>query len=87
VFEVTILAFPTVKPITALNMNYSSIITIGVVILSGIWYILGAHKHYAGPRPNVEHESALEESSEVMMPAVYDDQKINDTKEYPIGTR
>jgi hypothetical protein len=47
------LSFPSVKPITAQTFNYASIITIGVMLLSGLWYVLGAHRHYHGPRPNI----------------------------------
>ena len=69
-FEVIILAFPAVKPITALTMNYSSVITVGVMVLSGLWYIAGAHKHYHGPQSNVdEHVAPVEVSP-------YEDQKV-----------
>jgi len=61
-------------------MNYSSVITVGVMVLSGIWYIAGARKHYSGPQPNVdEHAAPLEVSP-------YEDQKIatddRDGKDY-----
>lgn len=73
-FEVVILSFPAYKPITAQTMNYASIITIGVMICSGIWYALGARKHYFGPRPNTEH---IEESSSTPH---NEDAKISDSK-------
>lgn len=60
VYEVVILSFPTVKPLTAQSMNWSSIITIGVLLLSGVWWLLGAHKYYFGPKPNVEAEHEME---------------------------
>jgi hypothetical protein len=53
--ECVILSFPSYKPITPETMNYASIITIGVMVLSGIWYVCGANKHYFGPKPNVEN--------------------------------
>lgn len=53
VFECIILAFPTIQPITALNFNYASVITVGVMVLSGIWYVLGGRRHYHGPKPNL----------------------------------
>lgn len=82
-FEVIILAFPSVKPITALNMNYSSVITVGVMVCSGIWYICGARKHYHGPQPNVD-EHAVPAEVEV---SPYEDQKLGSddrdpTKDY-----
>jgi hypothetical protein len=51
------LAFPAVYPITPQTMNYASAITVGVMILSGIWYIAGAHNHYSGPQPNVDEHT------------------------------
>ncbi|KAJ6463398.1 APC amino acid permease [Mycena sanguinolenta] len=52
-FVCVIFSFPTVKPVTALDMNYASVITIGVMFLSLVWYFLDAHKHYKGPRSNL----------------------------------
>jgi len=52
-FVCVIFSFPTLKPVTALNMNYASVITIGVMFLSLLWYVLDAHKHYKGPASNV----------------------------------
>jgi hypothetical protein len=34
-FIVVIFSFPTVRPVTAENMNYAAVITVGVVVLSG----------------------------------------------------
>ncbi|KAH8112046.1 APC amino acid permease [Phellopilus nigrolimitatus] len=52
-FVTVIFSLPTVLPVTKNNMNYASAITGGVVILSGAWYILGAHRHYHGPTSNI----------------------------------
>jgi len=49
-FVTVIFCLPTVRPTTALNMNYASVITVGVLFLSGVWYLLGGRKHYYGPR-------------------------------------
>ncbi|CED83366.1 apc amino acid permease [Phaffia rhodozyma] len=49
-FECIILSFPTFQPITAQNFNYSWVITLGVMLLSFIWYAVSAHKRYTGPR-------------------------------------
>ncbi|KAI5454540.1 polyamine transporter tpo5 [Naganishia albida] len=72
-FECIILAFPTVQPITATNFNYSSIITIGVMVLSGIWYVLGGRRHYHGPKPNLgeTHERHTENN---MLPPIKDEE-------------
>ncbi|TDL26914.1 APC amino acid permease [Rickenella mellea] len=53
-FVSVIFALPTVLPVTKTNMNYAAVITSSVIILSGIWYILGAHRHYKGPRSNLD---------------------------------
>ncbi|CAK4023939.1 related to GABA transport [Lecanosticta acicola] len=34
---------------TAETMNYSVVVTFGVMILSGVWYFLGGRKQYKGP--------------------------------------
>lgn len=52
-FVVVILALPTVRPVTAVNMNYASVITMGVVICSSIWYFCQARKWYQGPKSNL----------------------------------
>ncbi|KIM66702.1 hypothetical protein SCLCIDRAFT_109926 [Scleroderma citrinum Foug A] len=52
-FVCVVFSLPTVLPVTRENMNYASVITIGVIILSGIWYILSAHRHYHGPASNL----------------------------------
>ncbi|KAG5646187.1 hypothetical protein DXG03_004240 [Asterophora parasitica] len=59
-FIIVIFSLPTVKPVTKENMNYASVITIGVMVLSGLWYMLGAHKHYIGPQSNLhEHQEII----------------------------
>jgi len=52
-FVCVIFSFPNYLPVTRENMNYASVITIGVMVLSLTWYILGAHKHYRGPQSNI----------------------------------
>ncbi|CCO30199.1 putative amino-acid permease C15C4,04c [Rhizoctonia solani AG-1 IB] len=48
-FVAVILALPTIIPVTQLNMNYASVITVGVMVCSLAWYFGGAKKHYHGP--------------------------------------
>lgn len=43
------LCFPTSLPVTAKNMNYSSLIVGGVTILSCIFWIISGRKRYHGP--------------------------------------
>jgi choline transport protein len=39
-----------VMPTTVETMNYNSVIIVGVVALTGIWWLLHAVRHYRGPR-------------------------------------
>ncbi|EGO20408.1 hypothetical protein SERLADRAFT_453070 [Serpula lacrymans var. lacrymans S7.9] len=55
-FVCVIFSLPNVLPVTKTNMNYASVITAGVVILSGAWYIASAHRHYHGPTSNISHD-------------------------------
>lgn len=45
---------PINYPVTALNMNYSWVITVAVMLLAGLWYWLSARKYYDGPRQTVD---------------------------------
>lgn len=63
-FVCVIFSLPTVMPVTADNMNYASVITVGVIILACVWYILGAHRHYTGPQSNL-HDDSVEEITKV----------------------
>lgn len=57
IFVCIIFSLPNDLPVTPLNMNYSSVITVGVIVLSLVWYFAGARLHYHGPQSNVEHAS------------------------------
>ena len=52
-FVCVIFALPTRIPVTPTNMNYASVITVGVIAISGLWYVLSAHRHYHGPVSNL----------------------------------
>ncbi|KAL4253752.1 Amino Acid-Polyamine-Organocation Transporter [Abortiporus biennis] len=54
-FVCIIFSIPTVLPVTKENMNYASVITGGVIILSGVWYVAGGRRHYHGPSSNIRH--------------------------------
>ncbi|KAF9265138.1 amino acid permease [Marasmius fiardii PR-910] len=54
-FVCVIFSFPTVLPITRENMNYASVITIGVMVLAFAWYFIDGHRHYHGPQSNIQH--------------------------------
>lgn len=55
-FVCVVFSLPTIRPVTAQNMNYASVITVGVIALSLVWYILGGHVHYKGPVSNIDHD-------------------------------
>ena len=55
-FECTILAIPTNKPISAQNFNYSWVIMVGVLIIALTYYVFFAHQHYFGPQSTLTPE-------------------------------
>ncbi|KAL1661278.1 amino acid/polyamine transporter I [Schizophyllum commune] len=59
-FIIVIFSFPTMLPVTAENMNYASVITVGVMFMSALWYILGGHRHYKGPQSNLHQSRSLD---------------------------
>jgi len=56
-FISVIFSLPNYRPVTPDNMNYASVITISVLVLSGAWYVLAAHKHYIGPQSNLHQDT------------------------------
>ncbi|KAJ5761922.1 uncharacterized protein N7511_005304 [Penicillium nucicola] len=40
---------PTALPVTAVSMNYASVVFVGFMAISGVWYGLYARKSYKGP--------------------------------------
>ncbi|KAI0397363.1 amino acid transporter [Xylariaceae sp. FL0594] len=42
--------FPYALPTTAEAMNYNSVILVGVVVLSAVWWLVHATHHYPGPK-------------------------------------
>ncbi|VDB94041.1 unnamed protein product [Peniophora sp. CBMAI 1063] len=56
-FVSVIFSLPTVLPVTRATMNYASVITGSVVILSLIWYFLGGRRHYKGPASDLQEPS------------------------------
>lgn len=41
-------------PVTAQNMNYTSVITVGLMTLTGIWWFIRGRTEYRGPRFSFE---------------------------------
>lgn len=43
--------FPAyVMPVTTLLMNWNSVILVGVVALTALWWFIHAREHYPGPK-------------------------------------
>ncbi|ESK93896.1 amino acid permease [Moniliophthora roreri MCA 2997] len=61
IFVCVVFAFPTVLPVTPENMNYASVITIGVMILAFAWYFIDGHRHYHGPQSNLHTGQGLQQ--------------------------
>ncbi|KAJ3349361.1 hypothetical protein HDU83_000589 [Entophlyctis luteolus] len=57
-FVSCILVLPTVMPVTDVNMNYASVITLGTLFLSLVWFYVDAHRWYRGPRGNIGEDEA-----------------------------
>jgi len=72
---VLVFSFPTVKPVTKLNMNYASVITVGVMFVSLVWYFAGARRHYKGPTSNLRDHHV---ESEGDAPPVYEKKGSDD---------
>lgn len=66
VFVIFWSVWPPVTPVDASTMNYSVVVTGGVMILAGVWYWIGGRKQYKGPivediGPSVDEDIAAHE--------------------------
>lgn len=57
-FLVIFLPFPTILPVTAQNMNYASVVFVGVILFSLIDWIVRGRKRYTGPIREVRSETS-----------------------------
>ncbi|KAF3482276.1 uncharacterized protein GIQ15_05035 [Arthroderma uncinatum] len=48
-FELVLFSMPTALPVTPVSMNYSSVVFVGFLVLSAVWYFLYAKTSYKGP--------------------------------------
>lgn len=48
-FVSVIFLFPTIKPVTKLNMNYAIIILAAIFICAGVYWVISGRKFYIGP--------------------------------------
>ncbi|KAM3074045.1 polyamine transporter tpo5, variant 3 [Clarireedia jacksonii] len=49
-FISVVLMFPTVRPVTAANMNYAPVVGVGIAVFSLGWWWAGARRTYTGPK-------------------------------------
>lgn len=49
-FISTVLMFPTVRPVTVVNMNYACVVAASIAIFAFGWWWAGARHKYTGPR-------------------------------------
>lgn len=48
-FEMVIFSMPVALPVTEVTMNYASVVFVGFMAISAIWYAIYARKAYKGP--------------------------------------
>lgn len=48
-FELVLFSMPVALPVTAISMNYASVVLVGFMAIAGIWYIAYSRIHYKGP--------------------------------------
>lgn len=56
---VVFFCFPFVMPATVQNMNYTSVITVGLMVLVGLWWAFRGHREYRGPQYSFEAAERL----------------------------
>nr|POE87747.1 hypothetical protein CFP56_10976 [Quercus suber] len=61
--------WPPATPVDAASMNYSVVVTGGVMILSTVWYFVRGKKEYKGPRIDDEVKQVLRTGSIVEVSA------------------
>lgn len=54
-----IYCFPYALPTTVQEMNYSSVMTVGLMVIVGIWWLIHGRKNYEGPQ-QIINETLLE---------------------------
>lgn len=65
VFVIFWSVWPPDTPVTYVNMNYSVVVTGGVVIFSIVWYYVRGRKEYHGPTVDNEVEEVMRRASTV----------------------
>jgi choline transport protein len=68
-FLIIFLPFPVILPVTAQNMNYASVVFIGVILFSLVDWVIRGRKRYTGPIREVRSEA----SSDIVQQTVLDE--------------
>lgn len=48
-FELVLFSMPTALPVTAVTMNYASVVLVGFGTIAAVWYAIHSRKSYRGP--------------------------------------
>lgn len=46
---VPIFCMPTVIPVEATTVNYASVVFVGAIVISAVWYVIWGYRNYQGP--------------------------------------
>ena len=66
VFVIFWSVWPPVTPVTASTMNYSVVVTGGVLILAGVWYAIRGRHEYRGPLVDTDVVEVMRRSGSVV---------------------
>jgi len=67
-FLCVIFVLPTIRPVTAENMNYASVVLVFVLLFSLVYWFLGGRKTYNGPRTHAHIANGEVVSIEEVLP-------------------
>jgi uncharacterized membrane protein len=65
VASIVVFCFPYALPVTAVNMNYSCLITGALTIFVSVWWFWKSKRGYVGPKALVEEERRLSQVGRV----------------------
>jgi len=87
IVTVIFFCFPFVMPATVQNMNYTSVITVGLMTLTALWWFVRGKTEYRGPHFSFEaakHLTSVEAAKESGSPAIVPMEKstATDTDEH-----
>ncbi|KAG2420901.1 hypothetical protein HFD88_000515 [Aspergillus terreus] len=80
---VVFFCFPLVLPVTAYNMNYTSVITAGLMALTALWWVFRGRRDYRGPQYNIEAAQQLAASDTEKAGCGFEPEGCRDCSENP----